>query len=93
MPHLIHQPAHQPQSPPASGQRVGVGIGWGLGWQVRTVIQHRRLDRVVVDLHHHLDWLPPPDPYRMALVAASLSARAMSSVARWPRRSRGALQA
>jgi hypothetical protein len=48
---------------------------WGLGGQGRTVIQHRRLDHLVGDVEHHLDRLPPPDPYRMALVAASFSAQ------------------
>jgi hypothetical protein len=78
-PHLIHQPAKQPQPAAANGQRVGIGVGWRLGWQVGTVIQHRRLDHVDVD--HHLDRLPPRDPYRMALVAASLRARTTSSAA------------
>jgi hypothetical protein len=53
----------------------------GPGRQVRTVIKHRCLDHVVADVDDHLDRLPPPDPYRIALVAASLSVRTMSSAA------------
>ncbi len=80
-PHLIHQPAKQPQPAAANAQRVGVGVGWGLGRQVGTMIKHRRLDHGVVDVDHHLDRLPPLDPYRMALVAASLRAKTTSSAA------------
>jgi hypothetical protein len=74
---LVDQAVKQPQPSAVAAELVGgrCGVGW-LGW---AVVDHGGLDPAAADPDGHLDRVAAARPVRIALVAASLSARTSSS--------------